>query len=80
MNLGGLTFEDDQSITALQAADLVCWAVRRRATGYPFTNGYEPLLDILRSEAHSEAPIPVDAMLDINEAVERRAGFATIES
>jgi hypothetical protein len=65
LNLGSLTFDKDDNVTALQAADVVCWAVRRRATGYPFVNGFEPIEKILDDQAHNQAPYPEDAMRDL---------------
>jgi len=77
LNLGGLTFDDDRRVTPLQAADVVCWAVRRKATGYPFNDGYEPLLGILNDPAHSELPLPIDVMRGLNEEIERQAESGT---
>ena len=53
LNVGSLTFDQDDNVTALQAADVVAWSVRRRLVGMPFNNGYEPLVGIF-DEAHSE--------------------------
>jgi hypothetical protein len=53
LNVGSLKFEDDKVVSALQAADLVAWSVRRRLTKSPFGNGFEPLLGIF-DDAHSE--------------------------
>ena len=70
LNLGGLSFDDDEAITPLQAADVVCWAVRRKATGKPFVAGFEPLLGILDDPAHVEFALPLDVMRDLNQAIE----------
>jgi Protein of unknown function (DUF3800) len=40
---GSLTFETPRGINALQAADMVAWANRRKCVGMGFTQGYEPL-------------------------------------
>ena len=69
MNLGSLTFEDDRRITAIQAADVVCWAARRRAAGFSFSGGFEPLEEILNRLSHNECPMSVDALQNILEAV-----------
>src|SRR3954454_22061348 len=50
VSLGSLTIADDKRVTALQAADVVCWAVRRQATSYPFNNGFEPVEEILKQK------------------------------
>jgi hypothetical protein len=44
---GGLTWENDEKFAALQAADVIAWAVRRRAAGESFGWHYEPLLAII---------------------------------
>ncbi len=44
---GGITWEDDTKFSALQAADVVAWAVRRKASGKSFSGGTEPLEGIL---------------------------------
>ena len=53
LNVGSPTFEDDKDVSAIQAADLVAWSVRRRLTKSSFGNGFEPLLGVF-DEAHSE--------------------------
>lgn len=45
-HFGSLAWGDDEKIVALQAADVVAWSTRRRAANDPFTNGFEPLLDL----------------------------------
>jgi hypothetical protein len=65
LNLGSLTFDKDDNVSALQAADVVCWAVRRRASGYPFSNGFEPLEGILNDQAHNEADFSEIAMREL---------------
>lgn len=55
LNAGSLTFDDDEEIGALQAADLVAWSVRRRATNSPFGKGFEPLLGIFNDAHHENA-------------------------
>lgn len=44
---GGLTWEDDTRFPALQAADVIAWAVRRKAANLPFDRGTEALESIL---------------------------------
>jgi hypothetical protein len=63
LNIGGLTFEDDRSITALQAADIVCWGARRTATGTPFLAGTEPIKELLTDPSyHLSVPLEPSAM------------------
>jgi hypothetical protein len=65
VNLGSLTFADDNKVTALQAADLVCWATRRRATGLPFLEGFDVLEGILDGQAHNQTSFTEAAMREI---------------
>jgi hypothetical protein len=60
LNLGSLSFDLDDDVTALQAADVICWAVRRRATGFPFAAGFEPIEAILETKGHNQSPFPED--------------------
>ncbi|MBZ5594188.1 MAG: DUF3800 domain-containing protein [Acidobacteriia bacterium] len=62
-NLGSLTFDDDEQIQALQAADVVAWASRQSTIG-PFTNGYEPLSGLF-DEAHVQEPYPEKALEEL---------------
>jgi hypothetical protein len=56
--VGSLTFDSPDKVNALQAADLVAWANRRRALGEPFTSGFEPLELLTRTvEAESRPPM-----------------------
>ncbi len=65
LRLGSLTFEDDKRVSALQAADVICWAVRRRATGYSFKGGFEPIESILDQPGHNIAPFSEKSMRQI---------------
>jgi len=51
-NLGTLRFENDEREFGLQAADIVCWAVRRYLTGSSFLSQYAPIAKMLRGESH----------------------------
>ena len=39
LNMGSLAFEDDEVITALQAADMISWAERRKFSKHPIPGG-----------------------------------------
>jgi Protein of unknown function (DUF3800) len=41
--VGSLTFDTPQNVNALQAADMVAWANRRKGLGDTFHKGFEPL-------------------------------------
>lgn len=69
LNVGGLHFEDDEDLGILQAADVVAWGVRRRATGKPFEYAFQPIGEILKKEnGHGEADLKGHWMKDISEA------------
>lgn len=55
LGLGSLTFDKDDCVPALQAADVIAWAVRRRATGYEFNAGFEPIEATLNERGHTSA-------------------------
>jgi hypothetical protein len=48
-----LDFKRDEEVTALQAADLICWAARRHAVGGTFDGGFEPINNVLDSKNHA---------------------------
>jgi hypothetical protein len=54
LHAGGLYFDDDALFGVLQAADVIAWGSRRRASGLRFPPGYEPILEIF-SSGHNEA-------------------------
>jgi len=56
--VGALTFDSPRDVNALQAADLVAWANRRKALGEQFTSGFEPLELLTRTvETESRPPM-----------------------
>jgi len=64
VHVGSLSFGDDKEVRALQAADVIAWTVRRKISGGAFTNGFEPLLDVL-GETHLEHPVEEAWMAEI---------------
>ena len=73
VRLGSLTFEYDTVVTALQAADMVAWAERRRRAGHAFRNGYGPLQDLFSDEHHLETEVTKKILQDLSEALMARA-------
>ncbi len=67
VHMGGLSFVKDEDLTPLQAADIVCWAVRRKATEKPFNNGFEPLEAAINPLTHSQANYPKHAMKAVSD-------------
>jgi len=45
LNIGSLEFDSDSNVAALQAADVVAWAVRRKLVS-ALKSGFEPLADL----------------------------------
>jgi hypothetical protein len=64
-HVGSLTFGDDEQIPALQAADIISWATRRRISGLTLTNGFEPISNILDDKAHIQARWEEDWLQDL---------------
>jgi Protein of unknown function (DUF3800) len=54
---GSLTFAKSSTKNALQAADMVAWANRRKHLGQPFENGFEPLELLTRYVDSAVKPI-----------------------
>jgi hypothetical protein len=52
LHVGSLTFAD-KNISALQAADVIAWAVRRRVSGISIGKGFQPISEIF-SANHTE--------------------------
>jgi hypothetical protein len=69
MNVGSLTFDDDEQINALQAADLIAWASRVKAEHGNFDNGYEPLVALF-NEAHIQEEYPESAIAKLAGRIE----------
>jgi len=56
LHMGGLLFEDDEQFGTLQAADVIAWAARRRASVYRLSYPFDPLNDLFENTPHhSEA-------------------------
>jgi Protein of unknown function (DUF3800) len=70
---GGLTWEDDKQLPALQAADVIVWAVRRKAANLPFNDGTEPLEEIL-SAHHVDQHYPEAWMVEACANLRARLG------
>jgi hypothetical protein len=64
--VGALTFNTDTNVPALQAADVVAWASRRRKAGMPMTRHYEPL-NRLFDDCYADSPAPEDVMKVMSE-------------
>lgn len=57
---GGLTWGDDTKFPALQAADVIAWAVRRKTAGMQFSNGTEPLEEVIDPKRHIDAHLLIE--------------------
>ena len=67
-NVGSLTFDSDDRLAALQAADVISWATRRRDAS-KLKSGFEPLSDLLNDDHHIEAPYKAEWMKDVATAL-----------
>ncbi len=54
MHVGSLTFDEDENLGILQAADVVAWGARRKATKIPFGCGFSPVAEILKEENYHQ--------------------------
>jgi hypothetical protein len=80
LHVGLLTFDDDKEFGILQAADVIAWGVRRRATQISL-GAFEPVADILKEEKnHAEASWKSDWIKELGDALIRRiaAGSADL--
>lgn len=53
-NVGSLTLDDDAVWGMLQAADLISWGARRRASALPIAKPFESINKIFRAKCHIE--------------------------
>jgi Protein of unknown function (DUF3800) len=67
LNMGELTFEDDEEIKPLQAADMISWAVRRKTRGV-LDKGFQPLTELFDAK-HAEAPFQTEYLRELAESL-----------
>ncbi len=73
LHVGPLLFEDDENINALQAADLIAWGARRRATGVPFGRAFQPIGGVFSDSArHTEAEWRTDWVRELGAHLARQ--------
>jgi hypothetical protein len=63
LNAGMVTFDSDDNVCALQAADVISWSVRRRMAS-KLKSGFEPLADLF-DEKHIELEYKDNWMADV---------------
>lgn len=63
-NVGTLAFDSDNRLAALQAADVVAWAARRRLAS-ELKSGFEPLAAIFENGRHVEVPYKREWMIAV---------------
>ncbi len=71
VRLGPIAFDWDTYVGALQAADVVAWAERRRQ-GDPALRRFEPLLDLFSPDHHLGTPVTIETLQDINASLLKR--------
>ena len=62
---GSMAFDVDDRVSALQAADVIAWAARRRAVRGPLSGAFAPLEKVLsetQEERHKHLDIPVEGI------------------
>jgi hypothetical protein len=64
---GSITFDDDKYISALQAADVIAWGVRRRSNGKKLDKGFEPIAQILDADDHWQTSWEDKMLIDLSE-------------
>ena len=67
LNVGTLGFDSDDELSALQAADVVSWSVRRKLAS-ELRSGFEPLTGIF-DKKHLEVPYSLEWMLDVAKTI-----------
>lgn len=68
LNAGGLYFDDDAILGILQAADVVAWGARRKASGQHFPAGMEPIRSVLTPRSgHNEVEWKPEWIKDLGE-------------
>lgn len=73
-NIGTLTFSGDESISALQAADIVCWGARRRAVALKFPAGMESIEYLFNETVHATIPVEKAALQELERHWSARLG------
>jgi Protein of unknown function (DUF3800) len=81
-HIGALTFETDDHVPALQSADAIAWASRRRQLDGALPEGFEPLNELLRDDAdglHAHIQMPREGIKfladPINSWISRKGGI-----
>jgi len=71
-NVGSLAFEDDEQVSALQAADIVCWAARRKASGSRFFPESKPIEELISDEtSHHSVSLGSDILQQLEPIISR---------
>ena len=68
LNLGTIGFDSDDEISALQAADVVSWSVRRKLAS-ELKSGFEPLAELFEGGYHLEIEYKEETMKMIADVV-----------
>jgi hypothetical protein len=67
IHVGSLTFAS-KKISALQAADIIAWGVRRKVAGEHFPKGFEPIKDIF-GHNHDQRTWKEEWLYSLNDAI-----------
>jgi hypothetical protein len=74
-NLESVSFGDDESVPALQAADMIAWGVRRRLCS-GLTKGFEPLAELFHVQ-HEEQQFSSEYLEEIANSLRDRMKVAS---
>jgi hypothetical protein len=72
LNIGSLEFDSDDDVAALQAADVIAWAVRRKLAS-TLKSGFEPLEELF-DDYHVEVEYNEDWMKGVANTIRSKAG------
>lgn len=76
--VAGIAFESDDNFSALQAADVLSWAVRRQLSGANFGHGFEPIQELF-DEQHLDFEYKEEWMQGVAETI-RAAESSPVDS
>jgi hypothetical protein len=77
LNIGSLEFDSDSNVAALQAADVVAWAVRRKLA-LALKSGFEPLADLF-DDYHVEVEYNQEWMTGVADTIRAKARVTITE-
>jgi hypothetical protein len=68
--VGTIAFDSDSKVLALQAADVIAWATRRRSSSGHFNDVLNPLTGLF-NDSYVESPLPDGPLRELSESLAR---------